>query len=88
MAKKKSGVFICRRAFMCQIKGQKYSVPAHSVVPHDVGYEVLEGHEENFEQLDVEQATAAPGEKRSVSMPKPKADQPKSAKPSEEEDDQ
>lgn len=84
MSKKKSGVYICTQALMCEINGKRVSVPTHAIVPRDVGYEVMEGREGCFEEI-VESATAAPGEKRAVTMPtKAKADKPK---PKPKEDD-
>lgn len=74
MAKKtRSGVYRCKGGFAAPIGGQVVVVPDGALVPYQFGYEVMDGREDLFEdiaaprgaeQADVEQATAAPGERR------------------------
>jgi len=71
MAKKtRSGVYRCRGGFAASIDGQTQVVPDGSLVPHQFGYEIMDGREHLFEDIaqvrNVEQATAAPGERRGI----------------------
>jgi hypothetical protein len=48
-------------------------VPDGTLIPNELGYEVMDGREHLFDDITearaVEQATAAPGEKRAVQVP-------------------
>lgn len=79
MAKKtRSGVWRCKSGFVGPVGARKrVAVPAGALVPHEFPYEVMDDREGLFEDVsapcgEVEQATAAPGEKRSVRRSKPK----------------
>jgi hypothetical protein len=74
MAKKtRSGVWQCVGGFAAPIGDHVRSVPDGALVPHEFGYEVMDGREHLFRDVtqvrSVEQATAAPGEKRDVVPP-------------------
>jgi hypothetical protein len=74
MAKKtRSGVWQCVGGFAAPIGDHVRSVPDGALVPHEFGYEVMDGREHLFRDVtqvrSVEQATAAPGEKRDVVAP-------------------
>lgn len=73
-ARKKSDYFKAREAFGVMFEGEQITVPAGEIVP--AGHPLLKGRGELFEPVvsfgrfdtaerpEVEQATAAPGEKR------------------------
>jgi len=71
MPKITSGVYRANTGFVVALKSGNVRVPEGSVVPYDFGYDVIDGREELFTDVSqprsasvVEQATAAPGEKR------------------------
>lgn len=68
--KTRSGVWRCRGGFAAP---GGLMVPDGTLVPNELGYEVMDGRENLFEDVSqsraVEQATAAPGEKRAVQPP-------------------
>jgi hypothetical protein len=74
MARKiRSGVYRCQGGFCTPFNGQVVTVPDGALVPHEFPYEIMDGREHLFDDVsaarepEVEEATAAPGEKRSVS---------------------
>jgi hypothetical protein len=68
MPKKKSDYYRCKESFVAVHDGDQISVPAGEIVR--AGHPIMKRREELFEPIesfgrfDVEQATAAPGEKR------------------------
>lgn len=73
MAKKiRSGVYRCDRGYVASTKSGTVRVAGGKLVPYDLPYEVMDGREHLFTDISgprgevVEQATAAPGEKRAT----------------------
>ncbi len=68
MPAKKVTHYRAKHAFGVMLDGEQITVAAHEIVR--AGHPLLEGRDEHFEavesfgRFDVEQATAAPGEKR------------------------
>jgi len=69
MARSKSDIFVATESFACEIDGERYNVNAGERVRE--GHALLKVAPASFERIsdqvvhyDVEQASAAPGEKR------------------------
>lgn len=66
-----AGIYIARETFICEIDGVQYNVARGERVR--AGHRLLDQQRERFDPVDdtvtyeVEQATAAPGEKRGMS---------------------